>query len=95
MALEHQILSIFFSFSYGIVVSYLYNIFYYQLNIKQIKYIILLNFLFFLDIFLIYFILLIKINNGILNYYFLIVLLTGFIIFNKQNKKFREICKKK
>lgn len=95
MSLEHQLLSLFFSFSYGIIISYLYNLFYQQLSSKKYKYIILLNVLFFLDIFLIYFILLIKINNGIINNYFLITLFLGFILFNEENKKIRVLCKKK
>lgn len=87
MDLKTQILSFFFSFSYGIIVGYLYNLFHAFLYLSKAYHKVFINILFSLDVFLIYFLLLKKINNGIIHIYFLIVMIIGFIlILNKQKK---------
>ena len=93
MNLELQILSLIFSFSFGIVLSYLYNLFYNFLNYKIRRYNILINILFFLNVFLIYFILLILINDGIIHIYFLFLLILGFLLFLIKSKALRKIIK--
>lgn len=93
MNLELQILSLIFSFSFGIVLSYLYNLFYNFLNYKIRRYNILINILFFLNVFLIYFILLILINDGIIHIYFLFLLILGFLLFLNKSKALRKIIK--
>lgn len=93
MNLELQILSLIFSFSFGIVLSYLYNLFYNFLNYKIRRYNILINILFFLNVFLIYFILLILINDGIIHIYFLFLLILGFLLFLNKSKSLRKIIK--
>lgn len=93
MNLELQILSLIFSFSFGIVLSYLYNLFYNFLNYKIRRYNILINILFFLNVFLIYFILLIRINDGIIHIYFLFLLILGFLLFLNKSKSLRKIIK--
>ena len=93
MNLELQILSLIFSFSFGIVLSYLYNLFYNFLNYKIRRYNILINILFFLNVFLIYFILLILINDGIIHIYFLFLLILGFLLFLNKSKAVRKIIK--
>ncbi len=90
MELEKQLLSLIFSFSYGILVSYIVNILYYYLNNTKLKYKMLLNLLIFVNVFLLYFICLRKINNGIIHVYFIIVLIIGFSLFNKNNYKLRK-----
>ena len=93
MSLELQILSLIFSFSFGIVLSYLYNLFYNFLNYKIRRYNILINILFFLNVFLIYFIMLILINDGIIHIYFLFLLILGFLLFLNKSKSLRKIIK--
>ena len=93
MNLELQILSLIFSFSFGIVLSYLYNLFYNFLNYKIRRYNILINILFFLNVFLIYFIMLILINDGIIHIYFLFLLILGFLLFLNKSKSLRKIIK--
>ena len=93
MNLELQILSLIFSFSFGIVLSYLYNLFYNFLNYKIRRYNILINILFFLNVFLIYFIMLILINDGIIHIYFLFLLILGFLLFLNKSKSLGKIIK--
>ena len=84
MSLEEQLLSLLFSFIYGIVIAYLFNLFYSFLNYKDKKYKLLINVLFFLLIFVVYFLLLQRINSGIIHIYFLGMLFLGFILFYKK-----------
>lgn len=93
MILKTQILSLLFSFGYGNLVFWLLELNYKLLFEGKIVYRIITSFLFVIFVSLLYFICLLKINNGIIHIYFFIVLLTGymlsFVIYKKIN------CKKK
>ena len=93
MILKIQILSLLFSFGYGNVLFWLLKLNYKLLYEGKIVYRIITSFLFVMFISLLYFIGLLKINNGILHIYFFIAILTGymlsFVIYRKIN------CKKK
>ena len=91
MILRIQILSLLFSFGYGNIVFWLLELNYKLLYEGKIFYRIIISFLFVMFISLLYFIGLLKINNGVLHLYFFISLLTGylvsFVIYRKINCK--------
>lgn len=93
MILKIQILSLLFSFGYGNLVFWLLEFNYKLLYEGRIVYRIIISFLFVMFISILYFIGLLKINNGILHVYFFLALFTGymlsFVIYRKIN------CKKK
>lgn len=93
MILKVQILSLIFSFLYGNFFFWLLEFNYKLLYEGKIVYRVIISFLFVIFISLLYFICLLKINNGILHVYFFIAVLTGyllsFVIYRKIN------CKKK
>jgi hypothetical protein len=93
MSLNIQIFSIAFSILYGIIFGVLYNISYNFLYNNFSRYRILINFLFTTNIFLIYFIIMLKINNGNIRLTFLILLFLNFIIFSNLTKSLRKIVK--
>lgn len=95
MELETQILSIIFSFGYGIICSYLVNINYNFIYNTSILYKVLINILFCLDLALIYFILIKVINYGVVHIYFVISFLLGFLLFVNKFKYLRGIIKVK
>ena len=80
MILKIQIFSLLYSFIYGII-------FYILLEVNQkflyegnIVYRIIISFLFVIFISLLYFLILIKINNGILHLYFFLTMFTGYLL---------------
>lgn len=93
MNLETQIQSLIVSFVYGLFISLTYNILYKYLYtygkitkiVLDITYVILIT--------LIYFFILLKINNGNVHPYFIGTLILGFIIGNKKTKTRRTIPK--
>lgn len=89
MILSVQIFSLIYSFFYGVVFYVLLEINYRFLYLGKIVYRIILSFLFVIFVSLLYFILLVRINNGILHYYFLLCFFTGylfsFVIYRKIN----------
>ena len=93
MILKIQIFSLLYSFFYGIVFFILLEINYKLLYSGKLFYRIIISFLFIIFISLLYFIGLIKVNNGIIHIYFFLSLFTGyllsFVIYRKIN------CKKK
>ena len=93
MNLRIQVLSILFSIIYGIIFGVSYNLSYNFLYSKFSRYRILTNFLFTTNMFLIYFIIMLKINNGNIRLSFLVLLFITFIIFSKYTKKLRKIVK--
>lgn len=95
MNLKLQILSLLFSFSYGIISSYLYNINYNFLYKSTILYRIVINLLFCINLGLVYFILIKIINNGIVHIYFILSLILGFSLFVNKYKWLRSIFKVK
>lgn len=93
MILKIQILSLIYSFFFGIIFFLLLEVNYRFLYEGKLVYRIIISFLFVIIISLGYFLGLLKINNGIIHIYFLLSLFTGylvsFVIYNKIN------CKKK
>jgi len=93
MILRIQILSLLYSFFYGIVFYFLLEVNHKFLYEGKIVYRIIISFLFIILMSLLYFFGLVKINNGIIHLYFYLSLFTGyllsFVIYRKIN------CKKK
>ncbi len=81
MSLKIQIISMLFSFIYGIFFAFLTKIFYRYLFLGNFYRKAVCNFLFFDIIGLIYFFALKRINGAIMHYYFLVLLLGGFFTF--------------
>lgn len=94
MNLKLQIITLIFSFLYGIFFGILLNINYKFLysNKKILK--ILANMLFIIFNVLVYFIVLRKINNGIFHPYFVIMLTLGFLTLNIVHSKLVVFRKK-
>lgn len=90
MKLELQILSLLFSFGYGIICSYIYNINYNFLYKTSILYKILINILLCVNLGLIYFILISVINYGVIHIYFIISFILGFKLFVNKYKYLRN-----
>ena len=95
MNLETQIQSLVVSFVYGMFSSLLYNIFYFCLymNNKIIR--VIINILFSITIFSLFFFLMLIINKASYHPYFILLYLTGFLIGNKKLKVIRIYPKKK
>ena len=93
MILETQIITLLYSFLYGVIVYLLLEFNCKLLYDGKLLYRIVISFLFIMLISILYFLGLIKINDGVLHIYFFISLFTGyvssFVIYNKIN------CKKK
>ena len=81
MILDLQIRSLAFSFIYGIFFAFTYKINYKYLINNIFFFKLILSFLFTLDHILLYFILITKINNGILHIYFLLTFIIGIIFY--------------
>lgn len=102
MELKLQIISLVFSFVYGIVFSICTNLNYRFLFSRNIIFKIFFTFVFILDFALLYFLLIMKINQGIVHNYFLLSIGFGFIltfiVFNERlnifKKKVKNILKK-
>ena len=90
MDLEIQIQSLITSFLYGMFISLTYNIFYFILYSKNKVISIVFNALFSLSLSILYFYIMLKINNAHLHIYFLLILMLGFIIGNHNTKKVRS-----
>ena len=93
MILRIQIYSLLFSFFYGIFVFFLLELNYKLLYTGKMLYKIIISFLFVMFISLLYFYGLLKINNGIIHIYFLIVMFTGYMLSFVIYRKIH--CKKK
>ena len=89
MNLKIQIISMAFSLFYGIFLGFFVNLNYRFLFLGSRKKRIFSNFLFFTFAGILYFIILKKINNAILHYYFLLLFLMGFSLYFyiKEKKK--------
>lgn len=91
ISLRLQIISILFSFVYGIVVAFLINLFYKYLFLKRKIIRILFSFLFIIFLGLLYFICLRNINNFYIHIYFLLAFLLGFAVtFSLFKRKIRK-----
>lgn len=91
MDLKLQILSILFSFGYGIISSYLYNLNYNFIHNTTILYKLVINILFCVNLGLIYFILIKVINYGVVHIYFVFSFIVGFVLFVNKYKFLRNV----
>ena len=89
MTLITQIQSLSMSFMYGIFFSLMFNIMYKFLFTKNVIINIITNLLFVFAIFSLYFYFLYIINGGIVHIYFVVVLILGFLIYNRVFVKIR------
>ncbi len=80
MILKIQIFSLLYSFIYGIIFYILLEVNQKFLYEGKIVYRIIISFLFVIFISLLYFLILIKINNGILHLYFFLTMFTGYLL---------------
>jgi hypothetical protein len=90
MSLVLQIKSLIISFIYGIFFAIMFNINYKFLFCKKKFNKIIINLFFNIDIFLLYFLILKYINNGIIHIYFLVFVYLGFLLVNKLTKKLKK-----
>lgn len=95
MDLKLQILSILFSFGYGIISSYLYNLNYNFIHDTTILYKLVINILFCVNLGLIYFILIKIINYGVVHIYFVFSFIVGFVLFVNKYNFLRNVFKVK
>ena len=91
MSLSEQIISMVFSFIYGIVISVLYNFNYNLLFSKRTIFKVIFNLLFVFDLVLLYFLIMKKINGGIIHPYFYLLIILGFISCFSISKGLRKI----
>lgn len=89
MLLNTQLQSLFFCFIYGLFFSVIYNISYKYLYGRKIVYKLVTSFLFVTDNVLLFYIILVRINHGIIHPYFILMLLLGFLLGNIWTKKLR------
>ena len=82
MSLIEQLLSLTFSFLYGIIIYISYRKYYKYLYSKNIIISIFNSLLFVLDITLIFFVILYNINDGIINITFIIITIIVFLSLN-------------
>ena len=78
--LSVQIPSLLISFIYGIVIYYVISFFYCFICCKKVILRFTLSFLLILLLGLIYFLILLRVNNGIIHIYFYLFLLGGYIM---------------
>lgn len=93
MSLDTQVLSLLFSFIYGVVFSYLFNLNYNFIYNTSILYKIVINILFCVNGALLYFLLIKVINFGVIHIYFLFSFLLGFSLFVSKYKFMRDFIK--
>ena len=93
MILKEQIVAIIFSFIFGVFLSCLYNFNYKLLFNKRRVVKIIFNIIFVLDLVLIYFLVMRKINSAIIHPYFYLFIALGFFTFFNFSKKLRFLLK--
>ncbi len=91
MSLTIQIISSIYSVGYGLFLGVVYNINYKFLFNKRKVTKIVFNFIFVMDLVLIYFLFLKRINQGIIHPYFYLLIILGFSITFKKFKFLRKI----
>jgi len=87
MILKIQLISFIFSFFYGICFYLLLELNYKFIFTSKLAYRIIVSILFVTSMSLVYFIGLLKINNGILHFYFFLMILLGYTFANFVRKK--------
>ena len=93
MSLSEQVVALIFSFIYGGILSVLYNFNYNLLFYKKKSIKIFFNIIFILDLVLIYFLVMRKINNAIIHPYFYLSIILGFFSCFNISKRFRNVFK--
>ena len=93
MNLEIQIQVLVYSLMYGMFFSLVMNLCYRYIFYTKTYYKVIINFLFIINMVLIYFIILRKINNGIFHSYFLLMIILGIFIGNNKTKVLRKVLK--
>ncbi len=83
MALSLQINSLLYCFLYGLFFSLGYNLNYKIMKDAKMLFKILVDFVFVLNNILLFYIILLKINFGVIHPYFIMMLAIGFIVGNK------------
>lgn len=91
MNLKIQVISLVFSFFYGVLFSLLVNINYKFLFNKKLIWKIVFTFVFIIDVALIYFFVLKFLNEGIIHGYFLLMIILGFYVTFPIGTKLRKI----
>ena len=91
MSLQVQILSFIASFLFGVLFAFLVNFHYELLFSKKKWFQIVMNFIFVIDMALLYFLVLKWLNGGIVHLYFYGVILLGFLTSYSRTKKVRGI----
>lgn len=93
MDLKQQVISMLFSFFFGLFLGGVYNLNYNMLfkltNLKKLFF----NVIFIFDLVLIYFIVIKKINGGIIHPYFYLLIILGSILTFSHSKSFRRFIK--
>lgn len=95
MELKVQILSLIFSFVFGVIFSLFTNLNYRFLFCKKKLFKITITIIYVIDASLLYFLILKKINNGIIHSYFLLLIAVGFFIGSINLNKYMNMFKKK
>ncbi len=90
MNLKIQIFSLLFSFFYGMFFSFLVNLNYKYLFFKKKWVQVSITLLFLVDMALLYFLILRVVNDGIIHFYFYLMIFFGFYISFPVLKKFRK-----
>ncbi len=94
MALQIQILSLVYSFVFGIFFGFCVNFHYDFLFSRKKWFQILINFIFVIDMALIYFLVLKIINGGVLHCYFYLLIFFGFLFSFRYTKRLRKIFRR-
>ena len=89
MTLDVQIQTLIFSFVYGLFFSFLVNLNYKYLLEGKLGFMIVINILFVLVVALLNFLLLRLINDGMLHFYFFLMVVVGFFVGDPKTKKIR------
>ena len=93
MELKIQTISIMVSILYGMFFGVIYNLCCKFLYINKLRYKVLNSLLFSIDIILIYFIIMLKIDYGNINIVFLLLVFISFILTVNSTKKIRKFVK--
>lgn len=92
ITLKYQVNAIIFSFFYGIFFSFMFNINYKFLFMSKRFFRIIFDFIFIIDIGLLYFYILEYLDYGYIHFYFIFSFIVGiFLTFNFFKKKVRKI----
>ena len=93
MILKEQFLALFFSFFFGVVLSFLYNFNYNLLFTKRMGIKVFFTIVFILDMVLIYFFVIEKINGGIVHFSFYFFILGGVVFSYRKGVVLRKYIK--